>query len=328
MIRIHQGTIGFLFFFSLFFINAVGASGLPRESGQVPLEPVERRLLGTWRQLDVGEEEAETFEITPGSRRVAVGGRLREIRVILGQAGEQWLESNGGHRLRMPFRFDGDDLIVIVQSWEGPEERRYRRLEERPRILDLQRLEVDSARPHVTRERIVRIQRELEARAEKDQEVRRGPADPDTRKDWAKRMMAVDLDNAIYLKTLISDVGWIDHERFGNSAAHHAFILVQHSGDLALMRAVLPILEERAQKSGRGSSYALLFDRTQLMLGYKQRFGTQLGGSGESLFVSPLEDLENVDTRRAEIGLGSLEEYLDRFRENNKGQEIPIREEF
>ena len=63
-------------------------------------------------------------------------------------------------------------------------------------------------------------------------------------------------------------------------------------------------------------SYVLLFDRTQLMSGGEQRYGSQIEeGHDGTLRLSPIESLDRVDEFRAELGLEPLSDYLDSFGE-------------
>ena len=65
-------------------------------------------------------------------------------------------------------------------------------------------------------------------------------------------------------------------------------------------------------------NYALLYDRVNLYQDRPQRYGTQ----GATLVIEgvkhhgphPIEDVEHVDERRAEIGLSPLAEYLRMLR--------------
>jgi len=70
-----------------------------------------------------------------------------------------------------------------------------------------------------------------------------------------------------------------------------------------------------AVKNGnaRGSSLALLEDRILLGQGKKQIYGSQIGNNPvtQTYYVRPLEDPDNVDKRRAEVGLGPLAEYVN-----------------
>jgi hypothetical protein len=76
------------------------------------------------------------------------------------------------------------------------------------------------------------------------------------------------------------------------------------------MMAALPHLE--AQE--RLSEYALMYDRLQLRLGGEQRYGSQIGWSEDGTKgLLPIESLDDIDARRREMGLGSLDEYLALF---------------
>jgi hypothetical protein len=174
------------------------------------------------------------------------------------------------------------------------------------------------------------VQEELAKRLQADQEVRKDLLkgnDPERLKDPAKlqAMMKVDAANTAYLVGLVKEVGWIDVERFGVEAANAAFLLVQHSGDLPLMVAVLPLIEKDVKtKRLDGEPYALLYDRLQLMLGGKQRYGTQLGANDkDEPVVAALEDRAKVDQYRKELGMTPLADYLKLF-ESGTGKKISI----
>lgn len=68
-------------------------------------------------------------------------------------------------------------------------------------------------------------------------------------------------------------------------------------------------------KKASGSSLALLEDRVALGEGKRQIFGSQIGRDTETgkYFVLPLEDPDNVDKKRAEVGLGLLADYVKRW---------------
>ncbi len=168
-------------------------------------------------------------------------------------------------------------------------------------------------------ERVELIQAELHRRAELDQAVRKDPK-------RAAEMPSIDEDNTAYLAQLIAEVGWIDADRFGKVASIDAFLIVQHSGDLSLMMAALPGLERDA-KPGQpmGEFYALLYDRLHLMLGERQRYGSQIGADEHgNLVVLPLEDPTHVDDRRRDVGLPPLREYTATFETANGGRQLGV----
>lgn len=129
------------------------------------------------------------------------------------------------------------------------------------------------------------------------------------------RRLAVLAEEAEYIRKLVSEVGWIDVDRFGPSTSDAALLLVQHSGDLPLMLAVLPRVEKELRKrKNDGDSYALLFDRVQLRMGEKQRYGTQIGRDALGQpFVLPVEDPAKVPRLREELGLSPLENVIRFF---------------
>ncbi|MNX82677.1 hypothetical protein D3C86_1144130 [compost metagenome] len=73
------------------------------------------------------------------------------------------------------------------------------------------------------------------------------------------------------------------------------------------------MMREAVKKgNARASSLALLEDRVALKQGKKQIYGSQISWNMKTNegFVAPLEDPDNVDLRRAEVGLPSLQAYL------------------
>ena len=136
-------------------------------------------------------------------------------------------------------------------------------------------------------------------------------------------MSSVDAANTKYMLEIMSKLGWIDASRFGRSASMTAFLLVQHSGNLPLMLAALPEIEKDV-RSGRisGSAYALLYDRTQLALGRRQRYGSQVMLVKGQYFVQALEDRSKVDEFRRQLSLEPLAEYLDFFQKQTPEKEI------
>jgi len=67
--------------------------------------------------------------------------------------------------------------------------------------------------------------------------------------------------------------------------------------------------------NANGSALALLEDRVALGEGKRQIYGSQIGYDGQTKinYVLPQDDPDNVDKRRAEVGLGSLSEYVKRW---------------
>lgn len=121
--------------------------------------------------------------------------------------------------------------------------------------------------------------------------------------------------NLIKIKSILDKYGWLGTDVVGVQGNSTLFLVIQHS-DLATQEKYLPMMRE-AVKNGRakGSALALLEDRVALREGKKQIYGSQIGRDSETklYYVSPLEDPDNVDKRRAEVGLQPLADYVSRW---------------
>jgi hypothetical protein len=121
--------------------------------------------------------------------------------------------------------------------------------------------------------------------------------------------------NLIKVTEIIDKYGWVGPGKVGGQANHTLFLVIQHS-DLKTQQKYLPIMREAVKnKNANGSSLALLEDRVALGEGKRQIYGSQIGYDKETnkSYVLPLEDPDNVDKRRAEVGLGSLADYVKRW---------------
>ncbi len=260
----------------------------------LPQQPLPPDLLGVWKSR-AGDD---LLRVEPAELVVYEAGHLTAKRVLGFGEGRLFLRS-GLVEVWSVARSNGS-LHVI----HGTKTAVYEHLNSLPPELSIRARTLGDAGP-VALERKSEVQAELRARVKEDQAVRKPPFDQ-------AKMAAVDAANTAYLLRLVGQLGWIDVQRFGLQASGDAFLLVQHSGDLPLQLAVLPLIERDARRQqGFGQAYALLYDRTQVDLGRKQRYGSQLDtdAAGNSV-VLPLDDPAHVDALRAEIGLSPLKEYL------------------
>lgn len=117
--------------------------------------------------------------------------------------------------------------------------------------------------------------------------------------------------NLIKVTTILDKYGWLGSEEVGSQGNTTLFLVIQHA-DLKTQEKYLPMMRE-AVKNGKayGSSLALLEDRIEIRNGRKQIYGSQIGMTEDNkYYVSPLLDPDNVNKRRASVGLGTLEEYV------------------
>lgn len=133
--------------------------------------------------------------------------------------------------------------------------------------------------------------------------------------DLWKTISRLDSINLIKVTSILDAKGWLGPEVVGEDGSTTLFLVIQHS-DLAIQEKYLPLMRE-AVKNGkaRGSSLALLEDRVALRQGKKQIYGSQIGRDPETMifYVSPMIDPDNVDQRRAEVGLQPLADYVRRW---------------
>jgi len=130
-----------------------------------------------------------------------------------------------------------------------------------------------------------------------------------------KVMMYKDSINLIKVTEILDNYGWVGADKVGEQANLTLFLVIQHS-DLKTQQKYLPMMREAVKnKKAKGSALALLEDRVALGEGKRQIYGSQIGLDNETnkSFVLPLDDPDNVDKRRAEVGLGLLADYVKRW---------------
>ncbi len=167
------------------------------------------------------------------------------------------------------------------------------------------------------------LKQELEALYDADQKIRHEYIE--ARKKFGfdhkivdslgREMNRIDSINHKKIVRILDSKGWVGSDVVGNKANQALFLVVQHA-DLEMQKKYLPIMREAVQKgNANASSLALLEDRIALREGRKQIYGSQVGRIPETTehYVLPLQDPENVDERRATVGLGPLSEYLQNW---------------
>ena len=125
-------------------------------------------------------------------------------------------------------------------------------------------------------------------------------------------MMEYDSIHLVKIKSILEERGWLGPDIVGNQGNQTLWLVIQHSNP-DTQQEFLPMLRE-AVKDGNAhpQQLAYLEDRVAIGKGEKQMYGTQLGQDPETgeYYLAPLLDPDNVDKRRAEVGLGPLQDYL------------------
>jgi len=118
--------------------------------------------------------------------------------------------------------------------------------------------------------------------------------------------------NTDKISMILEKHGWLSEAQVGEKANEAIFLVIQHS-NFTTQEKYLPIMRA-AVKDGnaRGKDLAYLEDKVALKKGEKQIYGTQIGNDWKNNkpYVRPLVDPINVDKRRKEVGLKSIEMYL------------------
>ncbi len=123
------------------------------------------------------------------------------------------------------------------------------------------------------------------------------------------------------VKNIIATYGYPSIEKVGKESATNFFPLIQHAdSDVNFQSDMLPIIKEQVEKGLiNGADYAFLYDRIKVNTGKKQLYGTQLTYNEKHIAVpKPLKFKNGVNKRRAELGMESLEDYLNKATELHK----------
>jgi hypothetical protein len=120
--------------------------------------------------------------------------------------------------------------------------------------------------------------------------------------------------NLIKIKRILDKYGWVGPDIAGEEGNNTIWGVIQHA-DVKTQQQYLPIIRE-ALKAGnaKGPQVAMLEDRVAMRTGKKQIYGSQvINDKAGNYYIGPLEDPDNVDKRRAEVGLGPIATYAKRW---------------
>jgi hypothetical protein len=130
-----------------------------------------------------------------------------------------------------------------------------------------------------------------------------------------KLMRYKDSINLIAVTAILDEQGWVGADKVGPQANQTLFLVIQHA-DLPTQQKYLPVMREAVKnKKASSSSLALLEDRVALGEGRRQLYGSQIGydETKGKYYVLPLADPDQVDDRRATMGLGRLSDYVKSY---------------
>jgi hypothetical protein len=120
---------------------------------------------------------------------------------------------------------------------------------------------------------------------------------------------AVDRAHQRRLGDILDCWGWPTIALVGAEASQAAWLLAQHAPDLAFMERCLELMQHLPAESINPAHIAYLQDRVLMRRGEPQVYGTQFVGSVGDLCVHPIADPDQLDERRAAVGLGPFAAY-------------------
>jgi hypothetical protein len=126
------------------------------------------------------------------------------------------------------------------------------------------------------------------------------------------------------LREIINKIGWPTIDQVGEEASDAAFLIVQHSDhNPSFQEEVLSKMGEAPDHSIPGHHIAYLTDRVRVAEGKDQLYGTQFQEDEQGrLAPYPIEDEDQLDGRREEMGLQPFDDYLDQMKEVVDGEVV------
>jgi hypothetical protein len=154
------------------------------------------------------------------------------------------------------------------------------------------------------------IGREIDEMVAIDQEMR---LQDDLNTNWDE---SIDINNTNRMKEIVTTFGWPTLTQVGETTAYNAWLLVQHADhEVAFQTHCLDLMKHLPENEVDLTNIAYLEDRVRVNSNQGQLYGTQFRQVNDEHVPCAIEDEENVDTRRSEIGLGPLREQIDKMYE-------------
>ncbi|MGD9211223.1 MAG: hypothetical protein PVI90_10625 [Desulfobacteraceae bacterium] len=139
--------------------------------------------------------------------------------------------------------------------------------------------------------------------------------------EYHPKIKEVHMKNTARMKEIIEKYGWPGNDLVGQDGTEAAWMIVQHAVlDIDFMKSCVPLLENAVKRQqAEGWQLAFLQDRLLTIAGQPQIYGTQFDHDVDGWPVPyPIADEVNVNQRRAELGLNSLEERIAEMRKLEK----------
>lgn len=153
--------------------------------------------------------------------------------------------------------------------------------------------------------------------------------DQEARLTHSEKIKDIDLENQKELARIVQERGWPTRSRDGSDVADAAWLIVQHAdNDPGFQQQCFELMKDLPESEVSQEQMAYLIDRIRVNAGEPQLFGTQFNPTETTTEPYPIEDPENLDERRKQVGLPPFEEYAQQMQalqkkwsEENKNKE-------
>ena len=168
---------------------------------------------------------------------------------------------------------------------------------------------IDSPQPATPNKK---LKQELLKMAAKQQELLQQVVQVDQAKKSAQEKLHKTYEeDTVKLCEIMKANGWPTTALISEEGVFAAFMILKNASAFELQRDLLPVIVATIKKDPfQKREFAGLYDRLRVSAGMKQLFGTQAVSIGGFLVLYPIEDLANLDARRAEFGLSPIAQYV------------------
>lgn len=135
-------------------------------------------------------------------------------------------------------------------------------------------------------------------------------ADSKEMKEIRKTIIQKDSVNLAIVTSVIEKYGWLGKNVIGFIGNYTLALIIEHA-DKNTQEKYIPIIREAFKnKNVEAYDLALLEDKISLRQGKQQLYGSVIVNLKNKNYVAPIEDVGNLDKRRTELGLKSMNSYL------------------
>ncbi|MFV0377840.1 MAG: DUF6624 domain-containing protein [Mangrovibacterium sp.] len=163
----------------------------------------------------------------------------------------------------------------------------------------------------------------LDSVYQEDQKYREEIQETETKYGWNSKeiknlwkiIAEKDSINLIKVEKIINENGWLGSNVIGEKGNKTLFLVMQHADTKTQIKYLPKFREAVKNGNAKAEHLALMEDRVLIAQGKKQIYGSQLmtDPNTNEIVLFPMIHPEKVNERRKNIGLNSIEEYLENW---------------